>query len=249
MIKKELLVKFIDKYYLGDSIKAVIWKYTAADKTLKTRAELDSKEFTMDVSLKEFSEFSENVRIPIASTQKIKSMLSPFGEDVTLTLNKPSDRILGFTISDKDCESYCVAADPSAIPPVTKDLTDTHVYDVEISLNKEFVEKFLKSRAALDEIDEFTVKMNKNGQVEFVFGYSVTNTNRISLVAPTINGKDKFEGQPVKYPLKNLIEVLKANKEIHTGVFYYKPAGVFKVEYKTDQFDCSYWQFAKQPKK
>jgi len=159
-------------------------------------------------------------------------------------LNKVNDRILGFTISDKDCESYCSAADPSAIPPVTKDLTDKHVYEIEVDLTEEFVDKLLKARMALDEVGEFTVKMNKNDKVEFVVGYSVANTNRISIIAPTVNGKDKFEGTPLKFPVRNIVEVLRANKEIEGGKLFVKAGGVLKMVYKNEQFQCTYWQFA-----
>ena len=243
-MKKETLIRFIDKYNLGDLIPAVNWKVIAADKQLKARGELQQKTFAMDVTLKDFEEFKEDVRVPVAATQKVKSMLAPFGDDITLTLNKNGDRVLGFVIADQDCESYCTAAEPSAIPPVSKDLTDKHVYDVEISLTEEFVDKFLKARNALSEVEEFTVKMNKKDQVEFVLGYAVANTNRISLVAPTRNGKDKFDGQPIRFLAKNFVELLKANKEMTDGVIYLKAGGVIKIVYSSPEFDCQYWQFA-----
>jgi hypothetical protein len=244
MMKKETLIRFIDKYSLGDNIKAVNWKIVAADKQLKARGEMDSKTFTMDVTMNGFEEIKEDVRIPIAATHKVRSMLSPFEEDISLTLNKPADRVLGFAITSEGCESYCTAADPSAIPPVTKDITDKHLYDVEVALTDEFVDRFLKSKSALDEVNEFTIRMNKKDQVEFVLGFSVTNTNRITLVAPTINGKDKFDGQPIKFISKYFVEVLKANKEIPDGVLYFKSNGIVKIVYKSDEFQCLYWQLA-----
>lgn len=244
MMKKETLIRFIDKYNLGDAIPAVNWKIIAAEKVLKARGELQQKTFTMDVTLKGFDEFKEDVRVPVAATQKVKSMLAPFGEDITLTLNKNGDRVLGFTVSDNDCESYCTAAEPSAIPPVSKDLTDKHTYEVEVSLTEEFVEKFLKAKNALSEVEEFTIRMNKKDQVEFVLGFAVANTNRINLIAPTRNGKDKFDGQPVRFLAKNFVELLKANREMTDGVLYLKAAGVIKVVYSSPEFDCQYWQFA-----
>lgn len=251
-MKKETLISFIDKYSLGGTIDKVNWKIITTEKILKARGELQAKTFTADITLSGFDEIAEvdkdgkpiDLRIPIANTQKIRSMLAPFSEDIKLTLNKNGDRVLGFTVSDKDCESYCTAADPTAIPPVTKDLTDKHTYNAEISLTEEFVDKFLKAKAALDEVEEFTIKMNKNDQIEFVLGFSVANTNRISILAPAIKGKDKFDGQPIRFLAKNFVEVLKANKEFTDGILYLKSEGIFKVIYKNDQFQCLYWQFA-----
>ncbi len=248
-MKKETLIKFIDKYSIGGLIKSVNWKVLSGDKALRTRGELDSKTFIADIISYNFTEIAEDIRISIGDTEKIRSMLSPFGEDIKLDLNKNGDRVLGITISDKDCESYCSSADPSAIPPVTKDVTDKNVYDIEIALTEEFTTRFLKAKTALSEIEEFTVKMNKDDKVEFVLGYSIANTNRITLIAPTINGKDKFIGQPVKFVSKNLIEILKANKEIPNGILSFSPRGVIKTVYKNDQFQCNYWQFAQMVKK
>lgn len=243
-MKKDTLQNFINKYNLGDLIDKVNWKIVAAEKTLRTRGELDSKTFIADVTLKDFTEIAEDVKIPIVDTKKIKSMLTPFGEDIKITLNKDGDRVKGFLIANNDCESYCTAAEPTAIPPVTKNIEDKYVYDVEIDLTEEFVASFLKARAALDEVQEFTVKMNKNDRVEFVLGYSVANTNRISMVAPTRAGKDKFDAQPIKFPTKNFVEVLKANKEIPNGVLYLRSNGVIKLIYDTPEFYCLYYQFA-----
>jgi len=248
MMKKERLIRFINKYNLDNIMEAVKWKNIASEKVLRTRGELQSKTFIMDVTMKDFSEFTEDVIIPIVNTPKIKAMLSPFEEDITLTLNTNGDRVVGFSVSDQNCESYCTAADPSAIPPVSKDITDKQNYEVEILLTEEFVDKFLKAKLALSELEDFTIRMNKNDKVEFVVGYSVANTNRITLIAPTINGKDKFDGQPIKFLSKNFIEVLKANKEITDGVLYLTSRGVIKTIFKSDEFDSTYWQFATMKK-
>jgi hypothetical protein len=243
-MKKETLLRFINKYNLGDSIKMVNWKVISAEKVLRTRGELDTKSFIADVILKDFTEITEDVRIPIADTQKVRAMLSPFGEDVVITLNKDGDRVKGFLISDNDCESYCSAAEPSAIPPVLKNLDDKHIWEVEIKLTEEFIEKFLKAKAALNEVDEFTIKMNKDNNLEIVLGYAVANTNRISLLAPAVAGKDTFDGPAVRFPSKNFVEILKANKEILDGTAYFNPKGGLKIIFDTPQFSCLYYQFA-----
>jgi hypothetical protein len=243
-MKTNLLIEFIDKYSVNGTINMVNWKVVASEKTLRTRGELDSKTFIADVTLKDFNDISEDVRIPIANTSKVRMMLSPFKEEVKISVNKDNDRVKGFSLLNSDCECYCTAAEPSAIPPVTKNIQDDYAYDVEIALTPDFVSSFLKARAALDEVDEFTIKMSPKNQVEVVLGYSVANTNRINLVAPTINGKDSFNGLPIKFPSKNFVEILKANKNIDSGVLYLRPMGVIKVIYNTPQFHCLYYQFA-----
>jgi hypothetical protein len=245
MMKKETLIHFIDKYSLGEILRAVVWKYVAADKVLKTRGELPNRTFVMDVVMNGFTEFSEDVRIPIVETPKVRAMLSPLQENITLTLEKNGDRVVGFIASDADCECRCTAGEFNAIPPAAKDLIDSHTYDVEVSLTEEFTNTFLKAKVALSEIDEVTVRMNKKDQLEFVLGYSVANTNRISILAPTVAGKDKLQGQPIKYSTDCLVEILKANKEIPDGKLHLRSGGVAKFIYKNDLFQCTYWQLPK----
>lgn len=243
-MKKDALIKFIDKYTLGDSIRMVNWKVDATNKLLRTRGELDGKQFIADVTLKEFTDITEDVRISIANTEKVRAMLSPFGEDIQLSINKNSVRVQGFTISDNDCESYCTAAEPSAIPPVTKNLDDTHSYEIEMDLTDEFIAKFLKARTALSDIEDFTLRMNRSKKLEFVFGYSIANSNRISILAPTVPGKDTYDGSPIKFPIKNLVEIFKANKEMIDGKIYFNIRGALKLMFSSDTFNCLYYQFA-----
>jgi hypothetical protein len=243
-MKKDKLEKFIEKYHLNDAIKAVNWKINAADKTLMSRGELEAKTFTADVKLNNFDEIAEDVRIAIADTKRVLKMLEPFQDEIKLELKKNGDRILGFSASNSDCESYYPAADPSAIPPVTKNLADKHVYDIEIPLTDEFTTLFKSATSALDEVAEFTVRMNSKNQVEFVIGFAVANSQRINIIAPTINGKDSFVGKALKFPSKNILAVMKANKEIQGGVLSIKAQGVIKMVYKDDDFESQYWQFA-----
>ena len=122
-MKKETLETFIERYTLSGLIPKVKWKYTAAAKTLHTRAAIDNKAFVADVVMNEFSDLGTNdLTICIGDTDKIKAMMKPFGEDLNFVVNQTGDRILGFTISDTDCESYCTAADPASIDPVAKNL-------------------------------------------------------------------------------------------------------------------------------
>jgi hypothetical protein len=245
MIKKDKFIEFVDKYSFNNRLHSVTWKVVTETKTLRTRGELDSKSLTMDVTLKGFEEFGEDVRIPIATTPKIKPLLLPFDDEVELKLNKMGDRILGFSISDANCESYCAASDISVIPPVSKSNIENATYSVQIDLSEDFVGRFLKARAALVEVDGFSIRKNKAGQVEFILGNSIPNSNRITLLAPIKDGVDTYNGNLIRFPINNIIDLLKANKEMPSGILSLSENnGVIKIQYSNDQFDCSYWQLA-----
>jgi hypothetical protein len=243
-MKKEILKTFIERYTLGGIIPKVKWKYTALDKTLHTRASADNRSFVVDVVMNDFTEFgSDDLVVCIGDTDKVKGMMSPFGEDINLTVNKSGDRILGFMISDADCESYCTAADPSSIDPVAKNLQDIPEYHVVVPLTDEFLEKFLKARMALKDVESFSTGMNKKGLFEVVIGYTTSNSNRIRLTPQTDATLNKLDAA-LSFPVKNIAEIFKANSDITDGTMSINNAGIMRLYFKNDKYTCTYYQFA-----
>lgn len=243
-MKKEVLETFIRRYTLGGEINKVKWKYTAADKTLHTRGAADNRCFVADVVVHDFTDFgTDDIAICIGDTEKIKGMMSPFGEEVNLVINQQGDRILGFTVSDADCESYCTAADPTSIDPVAKNLQDVPEYHVIVPLTEEFLEKFLKARMALKDVASFSVGMNKKGLFEVVIGYATSNSNRIRLTPTTDPVKNKLD-TALAFQIKNIAEVFKANADIPNGTMSINSAGITKLDFKSDKYTCTYYQFA-----
>lgn len=243
-MKKETLETFIRRYTLANLIPKVKWKYTAKDKTLHTRAVADNRCFVADVIMSDFTDFgADDTVVCIGDTEKVKAMMSPFGEDISVAINKNGDRVLGFTVSDNDCESYCTAADPTAIDPVPKNLQDVPEYHVVIPLTEEFLEKFLKARNALNDVETFSVGMNKKGVFEIVIGYTTANSNRIRFAPQTTSDKNKLDAA-LSFPIKNLAAVFKANSDIPDGVLSINSSGIIRAYFKNEKYACSYYQFA-----
>jgi hypothetical protein len=244
-MKKELLETFIRRYALGGEISKVKWKYTAKDKTLHTRAAADNRSFVADVIMNDFTDLgNDDVVLCIGDTEKVRNMMTPFvGEDINLSLNRSGDRVLGFTMSDDDCESYCSAADPTSIDPVAKNLQDIPEYHVIIPLTEDFLTKFLKARGALKDVGTFSVGMNKKGVFEVVIGYTTANSNRIRLTPVTDSVKNKVEAA-LSFPVKNVAEVFKANQDMTDGKMSINSAGILQVYFKSDKYTCTYYQFA-----
>lgn len=243
-MKKETLETFIKRYNLGNLIPKVKWKYTAAEKTLHSRAAADNRAFVADVIMGDFTEFgTDDVVVCIGDTEKVKAMMSPFSEEITLKINRNGERILGFYVSDADCESYCTAADPTAIDPVAKNLSDVPEYHVVIPLTEDFLEKFLKARSALKDVETFSVGMNKKGVFEIVIGYTTANSNRIRITPQTEPDKNKLDSA-LAFPIKNIAEVFKANADITNGNMSINSNGIIRVYFKSDKYTCTYYQFA-----
>jgi hypothetical protein len=247
-MKKEVLETFIRRYTLGGEINKTKWKYIAAEKTLHTRASADNRSFVVDVIMHDFIDFgTEDVTVCIGDTSKVKGMLSPFGDDFNLIINKQGDRILGFTVADADCESYCTCADPTSLDPIAKNLNDVPEYHVVVPLTEEFLEKFLKARTALKDVDSFSVGMNKKGLFEIVIGYATSNSNRIRITPTTDTSDPKVKNKldvSLAFPIKNIVEVFKAHADIPNGTLSINEAGIARMYFKNDKYTCTFFQFA-----
>lgn len=242
-MKKAKLETFIKRYSLGGLVPKVKWKYNPAEKTLHTRAAVDNKSFVVDVIMSDFEDFGTNdLVLCIGDTDRVLSMMKPFGDDINMSVNRNGDRIFGFSISDPDCESYCTTADPSAIDPVAKNLQDLSEYHVEVPLTEEFIDKFRAAHSALKDVDSYSVGMNKKGVFEIVIGYATSNSNRIRLTPQTTVGMDKLD-KSLTFPIKNTIEVLKANADIQNGVLSINNIGIVRLYFKNDNYACTYYQF------
>jgi len=243
-MKKDQLETFIKRYTLGGLVSKVKWKYNPTEKTLHTRAVIDNRSFVVDVIMHDFNDFGDtDLALCIGDTDRLLGMMKPFGEDISMTVNKSGDRIFGFSIFDADCESYCTAADPSAIDPVPKNLNDIPEYQVEVPFTEEFIDKFRAAHSALRDVDTYSVGMNKKGLFEFVVGYATTNANRIRLTPSTSPDKNKLE-KALSFPIKNTIEALKINADIPNGLLSINNMGIVRLYFKNDKYSCTYYQFA-----
>ena len=244
-MKKEVLETFIHRYTLGGEITKTKWKYSAKDKTLHTRAAADNRSFIVDVIMNDFSDFGEeDVTICIGDTKKVINMMSPFDEEFSLSINRLGDRILGFTMSDNDCESYCTAADPTSIEPMAKNLQDIPEWHVVVPITDEFLDKFMKACGALKDVKSFSIGMNKKDQFEMVIGYTTANSNRIRIVPQTEPDKKEID-TAMTFPIQYIAEALKANKDISGGTLSVNNAGLIRLYFKNDKYTCSYLQFIK----
>ena len=242
-MKKEFLETFIHRYTLGGEVNKTKWKYIAKEKTLHTRGLANGRHFIVDVIMNDFTDLGpDDITICIGDTEKIIKMMSPFGEDVNFSINRLGDRILGFTLSDADCESYCTAADPTSIEPMAKNLNDIPDWSVVVPLTNEFVDKFLKASSALKDVKSFSVGMNKKDQFEIVIGYATANSNRIRIV-PQTDPIKKEVSTAMSFPIMYMMEALKVNQDIPNGELSVHNSGLIRLHYKNDKYSCTYLQF------
>jgi hypothetical protein len=110
-------------------------------------------------------------------------------------------------------------------------------FDVEVTLNDDFINKFIKSKGALSDADTFTFT-SKAGKSEIILGYSSINSNRISIDV-AINSTEDIE--PIAFSAKYLKAILMANKGSKTSSLKISSKGLSHVSFTDGDYTSNYY--------
>jgi hypothetical protein len=218
---------FINRYNLGGEIESVMIKSDAT--TLSVRMISDDKTLLGDVSVAE-SDFP-NGEFGIYTTSQLKGLLSVLDEAISV------EEVTGAVkFSDKGTKVQYMLAAPSVIPAVP-DLKALPPFDVEVILNDDFINKFIKSKGALSDADTFTFT-SKAGKSEIILGYSSINSNRISIDVATNSTEDI---EPIAFSAKYLKAILMANKGSKTSSLKISSKGLSHVSFTDGDYTSNYY--------
>ena len=237
-MQKSKLDRFIQKYNLGGNVNSVKWKSNGS--TLSTSFVTPDKSLLGNVKVDKFS--FDSAELGIYQTDQLKSLIGVLGEDISLNLTSAGDRAVSLKVKNGAISIDYVLSDLSVIPdpPALKRLPE---FGTQIKLDTKFINTFVKGKAALSDIDTFTILNGKSGGVEVIIGYSKINTNRVNIpVETTSSDLDK----PISFNANLFKEVLVANRECSSAVLEVSTEGLAKVNFKVDDYDSTYYIVAMQ---
>jgi len=229
---KNRLSRFISKYNLAGLVESVSWK--AENKTLTTRFISDDKTVLGTVTVSEFD--FEDSTIGVYNTNTLKSLLGVLGNDINISLKRVDEKPISLALTSDSTTVQYQLADLAVIPNVP-DLKQLPEFGIDIDMDGNFIEKFIKAKSALSDIDNFTVLAEK-GKLKIVIGYSNINTNRVELVV-----NENFDGElkPISFSAKYFKEILSANKEANKATLKVSKEGLANVDFSVDGFTSSYY--------
>ena len=238
---KTKLETFIKKYSLGGLHDEVRW--TSKDGVLSVNEMTSDKKLMTSVEMKNFDAFKD-AEFVVKDANKIKAMLSPLSENISVELvagEDSADRIIQMCVSDETVRSVYQTGDSEHLPAKPK-VNNIPTYEVEIKLTEAFIGKFMKAKAALSEVNLFTLIMSKKkNKLEMILGYSSNNnTDRILLDVETAEGKDTLKSS-INFSASVLKEVLVANSEVKDAVLKVSEQGLAYVEFVNDDFKSKYY--------
>jgi hypothetical protein len=231
-MNKTRVTRFIQKYNLAGLVESVAWK--AADGKLVTRFISDDKTVLGEIQLDNFTQTTPDLGIYTTST--LTKLLSVVGEDIELDIQQIDGKAVNLFIKSDDTKAQFQLADLAVIPSVP-DLKSLPDFDVEIGFDGKFIDKFIKAKNALSDVDTFTV-IAEGGELKMVLGYSNVNSNRIVF---SIDKEYKEDVKAISFSAKYLKEIFSANKEATSVVLKISTSGLAHVEFKIDDFTAKYY--------
>ena len=231
-MNKTRVTRFIQKYNLAGLVESVAWK--AADGKLVTRFISDDKTVLGEIQLDNFTQSTPDLGIYTTST--LTKLLSVVGEDIELDIQQIDGKAVNLFIKSDDTKAQFQLADLAVIPSVP-DLKSLPDFDVEIGFDGKFIDKFIKAKNALSDVDTFTV-LAENKELKMVLGYSNVNSNRIVF---SVDKEYTADVKPISFSAKYLKEIFSANKEATSVVLKISTSGLAHVEFKIDDFTAKYY--------
>ena len=226
-MEKLKLDGFINRYNLGGEVESVMLNSTAANVSVKMIS--DDKTLLGDVTVTE-KEFPTG-DFGIYTTSQLKGLLSVLDSSI-----KVEETTGALKFSDKGTKVQYMLAAPSVIPAVP-DLKALPPFDSDLTLDDEFVTKFIKSKGALADADTFTFTC-KDNKGEIILGYSSINSNRISI---NVNCTCEGDIEPIAFSAKYLKAILIANKGSNKSSLKISSKGLAHLSFEDGDYVSNYY--------
>jgi len=221
MISKKVISDIVSKYSLGNNIEKVKWIVT--DEKLIIHFINDSK------NLVGYVDYRKEIGLKpgdygIFNTSQLIKCLNILDGDILVDATTSK-----LNMADTNYDIKFNLADPAVIPNVPDVSSNSEEWSIAFDANDEFITRFVKSKDALSELETFTVETRDgfNGE-ELVFTVGTTITNTIEFtVDATIN--ESFG--PVPFDSNLMKEILKANKDYHSGEIRINKKGLLDAHF------------------
>ena len=171
-----------------------------------------------------------------------KSLLSVLDGDVSMDIQEVGDKSVSLDVANGSTSINYVLSDLSIIPdpPSLKHIPD---FDLKLEVDGKFIEKFIKGKSALNDVDTFTI-VEKSGSVKCIIGYASTNTNRINLDTKVLG--ESGLTKELTFNANLFRDVLSSNKECTSAVLEVSNEGLARINFKVDDYDVTYYMVAMQ---
>lgn len=237
-MNKVTIERFISKYNLSGAAEAVKW--LAGEKGLQIHFCSDDKNVVgfitaLDAKL-DIGEYS------IFETAQFRNLLAVLGDDITIQVKKDSNGPYAFQMSDGTVKVLFALSDSSAIP-VVPSIKALPTPEITVKIDTKFREAFVRAKAALSDVDEFTVSSDTVAATVMLGHDPDANTHSVSIAVEATQITSPLP--TVNFNAKHMKEILVANKEMPECVMTVSSKGLAHLKFENDQFRAEYYLLQK----
>ena len=232
-MEKKKLTSFIDKYHLAGNANSV--RIDIKDKKISCNFITDDQNVVGSISMDDFD--IDDVTLGVYATSQLTKLLTALDDTIKFKVNNADGTAYSINLSDTTTDVTFMLADLSVIRqvPQMKQLPD---FNVKIKLTKDFADKFVKSKNALPETENFAIESDALG-TSMILNYSTLNTNRITW--PTTPEGESTDLPATCFSANLFKEILVANKDAETGYIEVSSAGLARVTFTGKDYSSTYY--------
>lgn len=236
-MEKKHLNGFIDKYHLNGVVESVTWNSTETDLTCKfvtpTKDCAGSVVINKDLGLGEHN-------ISLFSTSQFNRLLSIMDVFITVDVITGNQNIpYQINVKDNNFDLNFYLSSEDLIPSVPS-INEPEEYDVEFSIDEDFIRNFTKAHSALDKPNRFEISCgveNEEKYIEITVGDDATYANKVKIRQ---NADFLLGIETLPFSANILKEILVANKSA-TGKAKINEQGLCKIEFTENDIISTYF--------
>jgi len=225
---KQFLLSIIDKYYLNGLVEKAKW--SIKNKEIQINLLSANRDLVGTITSPSFE--MDDKDIAIYDTTQLIKLIGITNNFITLSCKEEGLTPVKLLIDDTEYNLEYSLADAFIIPKQPK--IDEPVYDFEFNIDKDLIDKFIKSKKALDS-DSTSIQgvTNKKGNyVEFILGDNSKHANKVKFNYPIVileSNSDKLF-----LDSNNIKEIFVSNKDLVQGKCHFSNQGLIKFVFENE---------------
>lgn len=225
-MKKQHLLSFIQRYYLGSSCESV---KLVSDGTNTTTSFITEDKNVVGM-ISRFMLELEAGEYHIYDTSKLISLLNILDGDIRIKVNKHNDTPFSWTLSDGFSKVTFILSDPVTIPEAPKGIKKEISYDMKVMLQAPLFSGFIKAQGALSDAETFSISSD-GYKAELVLGKTNIETNRVAFDLNVVGSSSPIP--TTHFSSKYLREILSANKDSVNSFLEISKMGIAHLTFDT----------------
>lgn len=234
-MEKNIIVKLIEKYYLGGATEKVRWKVNDGRLKINFATELKDciGELKCPIEL-------PNTEIGVYDTTQLYKLINITNSPIEIDVIEKDGKAMKLEIKDNQFDLSYNLGDLGLISEgkLSNQMPEP---SITLYLDQDFITRFIKAHNALLKIETFSIQpkitKQKEKTLEFVIGLQERYANKIIFSQPVevYNELQKFI-----YNVSNFREILSNNKEGNIKMFVY-PMGIMSLVTKEEDIEVQYY--------